>query len=304
METVAALISQVPSLLLPLALGKGGYGQEARRQTPSGASPGDGVSGGTGAIQAPLPLGGAPGASRALPGPRGARLRLGTDSRRAGLRGADEACPVTRHGLWAGGQEPRWRPGAHPSHRSQRAGEARALVLGAETRVWGSPAADCGDHESQSGHVEPVLDILLAQPPVYRDLAGRDPHPGTHQSASLCLPLFPPRTETWWPIGVSSSLPSPCALPHELGVCAAATAQACSQGCILPPAESTLWGYLSPLLPRLPWAPLSELPCRVPGTPMSHGWKSPGDIPPLYSRLQFSPPRPAHPTLSPASPEQ
>lgn len=140
METVAALISQVPSLLLPLALGKGGYGQEARRQTPSGASPGDGVSGGTGAIQAPLPLGGAPGASRALPGPRGARLRLGTDSRRAGLRGADEACPVTRHGLWAGGQEPRWRPGAHPSHRSQRAGEARALVLGAETRSLGQPS--------------------------------------------------------------------------------------------------------------------------------------------------------------------
>lgn len=191
-----------------------------------------------------------------------------------------------------------------PVTGAREQGRPEPSCWGLRLGVWGSPAADCGDHESQSGHVEPVLDILLAQPPVYRDLAGRDPHPGTHQSASLCVPLFPPRTETWWPIGVSSSLPSPCALPHVLGVCAAATAQACSQGCILPPAESTLWGYLSPLLPRLPWAPLSELPCRVPGTPMSHGWKSPGDIPPLYSRLQFSPPRPAHPTLSPASPEQ
>lgn len=63
-ETVAALINQVPPLFLLLSLWKGGYGQEDWRQTRSGASPGHGVAGGTGAILAPFPLGGVPGVSR------------------------------------------------------------------------------------------------------------------------------------------------------------------------------------------------------------------------------------------------
>lgn len=55
-------------------------------------------------MQAPFLLGGAPGVSRALPILRGARLRLSTGPRQAGVRDAAEGCPITGTGH---GQEAR-----------------------------------------------------------------------------------------------------------------------------------------------------------------------------------------------------